>query len=453
MNTKIRILFLGLVLLGNYLFGQSLQSQLASYITYVVAQDGSGQYTTVQAAINAIPNNSTTQKVIFVKKGKYPEKVEIPSSKTNLTIVGEDVSNTIISFNDYSGSGKIYNGLISSANGVAIGTSTSHTLYTQASDFALMNITIENTAGDVGQAVALNTHGDRQFLYHCRLIGYQDTYYTWSDGRVYALDNYIEGAVDYIFGRGVALFENCVVHSVRSSSYITAASTDQNFKFGYVFKNCKLTGKSGITSVYLGRPWKAYGQTVFMNSDEGSFLNTAGWSIWNGNTNHTTCYYGEYKNCGSGSATGSRASWSHQLTDIEAGKYTISTLFDKTTKPAGYAASWLPVPSNNPVFNIVDKNTDAFIQSACFAIPTGVEEVALEQANSATKVFPNPFEESFTIQADGNYAYAIMDVSGWVIEQGSLPQKSTLGGNLPQGLYLVCLKGPKGQQLFKVQKR
>ncbi|XP_022710975.1 pectinesterase 5-like, partial [Varroa jacobsoni] len=143
------------------------------------AKDGTGQYTTIQAAVNAIPNNSTTQKVIFVKNGTYTEKVEIPSNKTHLVIIGQDVNNTIVAYNDYSGSGKIYNGIITSANGTAIGTSTSHTMYVNADDFMMMNITVKNTAGDVGQAVALNCFGDRQIFYHCKIIGNQDTYLTW----------------------------------------------------------------------------------------------------------------------------------------------------------------------------------------------------------------------------------------------------------------------------------
>lgn len=349
-------------------FAQSaIQTQLGSAIWGVVAKDGSGQYSTVQAAVNAFPANNTSPKVIFVKKGTYTEKVEIASNKTNMVLVGEDAAATIIAYGDYSGSGKLYNGIITNSVGVAIGTSTSHTLYAAANDFTMMNITIKNTAGDVGQAVAFNTNGDRHFLYHCKLIGYQDTYYTWSSGRVYAKDTYIEGAIDYIFGRAVALFDSCQLHSVRSSSYITAASTEQNFKFGYVFNNCKLTSPSGLSNVFLGRPWKAYCRTVFMNSEIGSFLSSAGWSAWSGTTNDQTCYYAEYKNCGAGSGTSNRVSWSHQLTATQAATYTKTNIFDKSVNPSPYAASWNPTPETDPIYNVIKRNTTRFITSACFS--------------------------------------------------------------------------------------
>jgi pectin methylesterase-like acyl-CoA thioesterase len=347
-----------------------IQTQLGSTIKFIVAKDGSGNYTTVQAAINAIPNNSTTSQVIFIKKGTYTEKVEIPSTKTHLVLIGEDVATTIIAYGDYSGSGKIYNGIITSSNGTAIGTSTSHTLFAAAADFTMMNITIANTAGDVGQAVALNSNADRQFYYHCKITGHQDTYLTWAAARYYLKDCYLEGAVDYIFGGGVTLFDSCQLNSVRSGTCITAASTGQNFKFGYVFQNCKITSNSGVTDVFLGRPWYPYCQVVFMNSEESSVIDPAGWSKWSGNNNDQTCYYAEYKNCGAGSSITNRATWTHQLTATQAATYTRSNIFDKSVNPTPYAASWDPNPEGNTFYAIVNKNTTPFITSACFAAVT-----------------------------------------------------------------------------------
>ena len=360
------LIILGLPFHDNYAQG-SIQSQLGSNIKYIVAKDGSGQYSTIQAAINAIPNNSTTSQVIFIKKGTYIEKIEIPSTKTHLVIIGEDVNTTIISYGDYSGSGKIYNGIITSAKGTAISTSTSHTCFVYANDFTMMNITITNSAGDVGQAVALNSYGDRQFYYHCKITGHQDTYLTWSATRYYLKDCYIEGAVDYIFGAGVALFDSCQLNSVRSATCITAASTEQNFKFGYVFQNCKITSNSGVTGVFLGRPWRPYCQVVFMNSEESAIINPVGWSKWSGNTNDETCYYAEYKNCGLGSNTSKRASWTNQLTPAQAATYTRKNIFDKNVNPTPYAASWDPNPEGNIYYNIINNNTTPFITSACFS--------------------------------------------------------------------------------------
>ncbi|WP_245553843.1 pectinesterase family protein, partial [Cytophaga aurantiaca] len=347
-----------------------IQNQLGTNIKFTVAKDGSGNYTTVQAAINAIPNNSTTPQVIFIKKGTYTEKVEIPSTKTHLVLIGEDVASTIIAYGDYSGSGKIYNGIITYANGTAIGTSTSHTLYAAAPDFTMMNITVINTAGDVGQAVALNSNADRQFYYHCKITGHQDTYLTWAGTRYYLKDCYLEGAVDYIFGAGVALFDSCQLNSVRSATCITAASTVQNFKFGYVFQNCKITSNSGVTGVFLGRPWRPYCQVVFINSEESSVIDPAGWSKWSGNTNDQTCYYAEYKNCGPGSGTANRATWTYQLTTAQAATYTRTNIFDKNVNPTPFTANWDPNPEGDIFYNIVNNNTTPFITSACFTTVT-----------------------------------------------------------------------------------
>jgi pectinesterase len=379
-------LALGLCAISCNALGQStLQTQLASYIKYVVAKDGSGNYTTVQAAINAVPNNSTTSQVIFVKKGTYNEKVEIPSTKTHITLIGEDVSTTIIANGDYSGSGKLYNGIITSSNGTAIGTSTSHTLFAAADDFTMMNITVTNTAGDVGQAVALNANADRQFYYHCKITGHQDTYLTWAAKRYYHKDCYIEGAVDFIFGGGVALFDSCQLNAVRSGISYTAASTGQNFKFGYVFNNCKLTANSGVTGIFLGRPWYPYCQVVFLNSEEPAALDPAGWSKWGGNNNDQTCYYAEYKNCGAGSSTTNRATWTHQLTAAQAATYNVANIFDKSVNPSPYAANWLPVPENDPIYRIIKKNTTRFITSACFSSTTGPTALAKQGAGSSNQ--------------------------------------------------------------------
>jgi|GEM_PF-1738704 len=353
---------LSLILTISIAFTQNLQSRLGTAIDIIVAKDGSGNYSTVQAAVNAASRGD----VIFVKNGIYHEKVEIPGNKSNIWLIGESVDNTIIRYNDYSGSGKIYNGIISSAVGNAIGTSTSHTLFVGGDDFRMMNITIENSAGDVGQAVAFNATGDRVFLYHCKFIGKQDTYYSWTSGRIYNLDCFIEGTVDYIFGGGAVLFENCQLNTVRSGGFITAASTGENFKFGYVFTNCKLTAPSGVSGYYLGRPWKPYAQTVFINCEAPSSLSPAGWREWSGK--EQTCYYAEYKNCGTGSATGNRVAWSNQLSDAQAANYTLQNIFKKGVNPSPYNADWIPSTDNDPIYNIIRQNVSPFVKEACYII-------------------------------------------------------------------------------------
>ena len=364
----LRLLFLFLIV-NNCWFGysQTLYQQLASNIDMVVAKDGSGNYTTVKAAINAASNGD----VIFVRNGTYFEKVEIPSNKSAIWLIGENVDNTIIDYNDYSGSGKIYNGIISSAVGNAIGTSTSHTLFVGGNDFKMMNISIRNSAGEVGQAVAFNTTGDRQLLYHCKFLGNQDTYYTWTSGRVYNFDCFIEGTVDYIFGGGAILFEQCQINTIRTGGYITAAATGQNFKFGYVFNNCKLTAPSGVSGYYLGRPWKTYAQTVFINSEVPSSLNPLGWREWN--SNEGTCYYAEYNNCGGGANTSNRVGWSNQLSTNQGATYTLANIFKKDVNPSNYSADWIPPTTTDPIYKIVNQYVSPFISEACFA-PTIVRD-------------------------------------------------------------------------------
>lgn len=347
------------------LHSQALYDQLKTQITYVVAKDGTGDFMSLQSAIDATVSNSSDKQLIYVKSGVYKEKIEIDSDKPNLIIVGEDVDNTILSWGDYSGSGVLYYGIQTSKNGVAIGTSTSHTMYVVPDDFTMMNITVQNTAGDVGQAVALNSKGDRHFYFHCRLLGRQDTYYTWGGGRYYLNDCYIEGTVDYIFGRGAVLFEQCQLHSLRSGGYLTAAATDEGFDYGYVFNNCKLTVAPGVTNAYLGRPWKPFCQTVFKNCDIDAGYHAQGWSEWAGNTNHQTCYYAEYNNCGAGASPSTRVSWSKQLSDAEAATYTMQELFGRDVNPRPYSSGWLPDLTSS-VYNAVKNSTARFVSSACY---------------------------------------------------------------------------------------
>lgn len=332
----------------------SLFISLADTIDIIVAADGSGDYTSLQAAINSVPNNNANRKIIYIRNGYYYEKIVIPATKTNITLIGENVDSTIIDYDDYSG--KV-------VGGVEIGTSTSYSFSVSASNFIAMNLTISNSAGDVGQAVALLTEGDKQSFLHCRLIGYQDTYYTKGHKRNYLKDCFIEGATDYIFGRTTVVFDSCQIHSVKSGSYITAASTEPDVAFGYVFFNCKLTAEYGLTGINLGRPWRADARTVFYECEEGSFLNSAGWSIWNGNTNHETCFYAEYNCFGPGSDTANRVSWSHQLTEEQAAAYTIDNIFSKATNPSEFSGNWLANFDNNYFYQLVKSHTVKFMDS------------------------------------------------------------------------------------------
>jgi len=313
---------------------ESIPEIAAHLIRYDIVVDptGHGDWFTIQEAINAAPDYSHDHiTTILVRNGVYNEMVTIPHNKFRLHIIGEDPEKTVLTWGKYAEQ-------YWPDSDLKIGTSGSATLYMHSSYVTIENMTIENSAGEgkeIGQAVALFTDGDFLFFKNCRLIGNQDTLYTYGrfgkDGgikRNYFLDCYIEGTTDFIFGPSIAWFENCHIHS-KKNSYVTAASTLPGQKWGYVFHNCKLTAAPGIEKCYLGRPWGAYAKTVFMECELGSHILPAGWHDWEkegkANTKENS-YYAEYKNFGPGAAAGERVGWSYQLTDAEAAEYTFANV-------------------------------------------------------------------------------------------------------------------------------
>ncbi len=349
-------------LIGMCLHGwsQSMEDLLSGEIDAIVDATGSGDYTTVSAAVSAAPNNGSSEHVIFIRNGIYTEKVEISSGKTHLTLVGESIDGVKITWDDYSGK---------EVGGVTIGTSTSHTLISDANDFKIINLTIENTAGTIAQAVALNFHGDRQSLLHARLIGGQDTFYTWGAGRFYVYDSYIEGGTDFIFGRGAMYVENSLIVTNKDGSPVTAASTDEGWGFGYVFDNCTFDAVTGVGNVPLGRPWKPFCQVVIMNSFLDEHVRQAQWSTWSGNTNHETAYYGLYNNEGPGYSPDTRLDWTHVLTDEEAATYTMENIFAANVSSSPFSSNWNPNLANDAVFSTVSDNTEDILSDTLFYIP------------------------------------------------------------------------------------
>ena len=287
-----------------------------------VAKDGSGNYTTIQEAVMAIRDYSEVQVNIYVKAGVYKEKLTIPAQKTKIRLIGENRENTIITYDDYSGKGNI-------------NTYTSHSVLVQGNEFVAENLTFENSAGPVGQAVALHVEADRVIIKNCKIIGNQDTLFPSADtSRQYYVDCYIEGTTDFIFGAATVVFERCHIHS-KKNSYITAASTTEHQPFAFVFFNCKLTAESAFKKVYLGRPWRPFAKTVFINTEMGDHILPQGWSPWNKNDNHKQSYYAEYSSFGPGYVAGQRIEWSHQLSKKELKKYTLKNIFSGANK-------WLP---------------------------------------------------------------------------------------------------------------
>ena len=310
-----------------------------------VAQDGTGDFMTVQEAIDACPDydhgHITT---IFIKEGIYKEMVTIPHNKFRLHIQGAGADKTVITFDKYAE--KKWPG-----TDRKMGTSGSATMYIHSSYVTLEDLTVENSSGEgkeIGQAVALFTDGDFLFFHRCRFIGNQDTVYTYGrygkEGgikRNYFLDCYIEGTTDFIFGPSIAYFENCTIHS-KKNSYVTAASTFHGQKYGYVFRNCRLTAAEGIDKCYLGRPWGAYAKTVFIDCELGGHILSEGWHDWEKPGKPDTkknSYYAEYGSKGPGAAPKSRrVKWSHQLSARQAAEYS----FEKVMYQSNDGIVWDP---------------------------------------------------------------------------------------------------------------
>lgn len=296
--------------------------------TLFVARDGTAEFRNIDDAIEVCRAFMEYHKVIFVKKGTYKEKLIVPSWLTNIEICGEDRDNTIITYDDHAN-------VFIPGTDRKMGTFRTYTVRVDGNDITFRNITIENNAARLGQAVALHTQGDRLTFVNCRILGNQDTVYTGGiNTRLYFKDCHIEGTTDFIFGPSTAWFENCTILS-RTDSYITAASTPQNVEYGYVFNHCKIVAAEGVSKVYLGRPWRPYAHTLFMNCQLGKHILPVGWHNWSNTQNETTARYCEYNNHGEGAATKERAAWTRQLTKKEAAKVTLENVFRQN-------GGWIP---------------------------------------------------------------------------------------------------------------
>ena len=286
----------------------------------IVAPDGSGNYKTVQAAFDAVPLNNKKPVTIFIKNGVYKEKLHLDSSKNFVTLIGEDKFNTILTYDDHTG--KL------SPNGDTINTRTSWSFLIRADNFTAQNISFQNDAGfAAGQAVAVESDGDKAIFKNCRFVGNQDILFTNSDkSRQYYTNCYIEGTTDFIFGSSAVWFEQCHIHS-KKNSHVTAASTPKEHKFGYVFNDCVLTGDTSLHGVSLGRPWRPYASVVYIHCFIGEHIKPEGWSNWNNTDNYKTTRYAEYKNYGPAADPVKRVSWARQLTDEEVKKYTLKNVF------------------------------------------------------------------------------------------------------------------------------
>lgn len=293
---------------------------------FTVAADGSGNFRTVQEAINAVPDFRKNRTTIFIRRGVYKEKLTLATSKTNVTFIGEDVTKTVITYDDFASRKNCF--------GEEMGTTSSSTFFVFGDGFTAENITFENSAGPVGQAVAVRVDGDKVTFKKCRFLGFQDTLYPHGEkSRQYYKDCYIEGTVDFIFGWSTAVFDNCTIFCKKGGGYVTAASTLETTPYGFVFLNCKITGDAPQHFFYLGRPWRPFAKTVFINCFLDQQIKPEGWHNWEKPDAEKTSFYAEYKSTGLGANAKSRVSWSHQLSEEELRAYSLENVF----------GNWVPV--------------------------------------------------------------------------------------------------------------
>ncbi len=300
---------------------------------------------------------------IKIAPGVYQEQFVI--HRPNVTLEGENAETTVLTY--HLGGREILE------DGLKRGTFRTASVRINAQDFTARNLTFENSAGfgyEVGQALALYVDGDRAIFENCRFLGSQDTLFTAPLplkefepggfrgpgehkprilGRHYYKKCFIQGDIDFIFGSATAYFEDCTLFSKKPGSYpphknsededifgyIAAASTPEDVKYGYVFKNCNLTGDCPPGTVYLGRPWREFAKTVYIDCCLGDHIHPAGWQDWN--KTHGHFYFAEYGSYGPGAMPESRASFSHQLSEGEAAEYTIQNVL-------GAPDGWIPLP-------------------------------------------------------------------------------------------------------------
>lgn len=302
----------------------SLAQQTVYPSRFTVAKDGSGDFKTIQEAIFAVRDLSQQQVTIYIKNGIYREKLVIPSWKTNISLIGEDRDSTIITYDDHAG--KRLSTRDEFLKTDSIRTYTSYTVLVEGNDCRIENITIKNTAGRVGQAVALHVEGDRFVATNCKLLANQDTLYTATqNSRQLYRSCFIEGTTDFIFGEATAVFDSCIIRSL-SNSYITAASTRPGQTYGFVFLHCKLIADTAAKRVFLGRPWRPYSKTVFINTEMGAHIVKEGWDNWRNTSNEATVLYAEYKSYGPGANTAGRVKWAKQLTAKDVKRYSVKEI-------------------------------------------------------------------------------------------------------------------------------
>jgi pectinesterase len=308
-TTAMKSLTAGGALLMLVLFYGGACAAQGAPVELVVAADGSAKYRTVQEAVMAIPAGTAESPVrIRIKPGTYKELIYVQREKRFFRFVGEDAARTILTYD--------LNANLKGLDGKPIGTFRTPSVQIDADDFTAENITFENSAGPVGQALALRVDGDRVAFRNCRFLGWQDTILL-NRGRQYFENCYVAGHVDFIFGAATAFFERCHIHALKDG-YLTAASTPDNQPFGFVFSHCKVTGETPAVKTYLGRPWRAYSAVTFLETEMSDVVRPEGWHNWNFPEREKTVRYAEFGSRGPGANLSARVAWARRLTKSEA---------------------------------------------------------------------------------------------------------------------------------------
>lgn len=284
-----------------------------------VAQDGSGDFRSIQSALDAIPSNQTGSTTIHVRKGIYTEVVTVDATKNHVSLVGDGQEKTIIRFNNHAGKRL--------ENGDTLNTWTCASVFVYGNDFHAEQLNVENNAGfTAGQAVAIRVEGNRASFTDCSFKGFQDVLFLSGSGvKDYFYNCYIEGTTDFIFGAATAVFRNCHIHS-KKNSHVTAASTNSIIPFGFVFFDCRLTADSGVNKVSLGRPWSPTASVTYIRCSMDAHILPEGWNNWKNPNNEATARFAEFKSTGAGANPAARVKWSRQLDEEEIKKYTIANI-------------------------------------------------------------------------------------------------------------------------------
>jgi len=282
--------------------------------TITVAKDGSGDYKTVQSAVDSIASNGSAPVRINIKAGTYTEKLTI-AGRSQLCLVGDSAATTVLTYND--------------SNSSVGSTSGSASVYVSANDFSATQLTFQNSYGAGSQAVALRTTGQRQQFRDCRFVGYQDTLYVHS-GTQYFRNCYVQGNTDYVFGGATAILQDCEVRNVQSGSAVAAPNTASSTAYGIVFLGGQFTAASGVSNVALARPWGADGAAAFLNANLAGHISAAGFTSMSGN-DPAQARFSEYQSTGAGANPSGRSSY--QMTATQAATYTVATI---------YGGAWTP---------------------------------------------------------------------------------------------------------------